>query len=94
MAIHTYYQYLYQDYPSISQIASKVADNRINVIFAVTKDQTQRYKALSDIISGSVTGELASDSSNIVDLVRGNYEVIYNPIYIVDTRYLCVRESD
>ena len=94
MAIHTYYQYLYQDYPSISQIASKVADNRINVIFAVTKDQTQRYKALSDIISGSVTGELASDSSNIVDLVRGNYEVINNPIYIVNTCYLCVRESD
>lgn len=65
-----------QDYPSISQIASKVADNRVNVIFAVTAAQTGRYQNLMDFIPGSVTGELASDSSNIVQLVRENYEVI------------------
>jgi len=52
-----------------------VADNRVNVIFAVTKGQTERYSSLSDIIPGSVTGELDEDSSNIVDLVRENYEV-------------------
>lgn len=64
-----------QDYPSISQIASKVADNRVNVIFAVTADQEARYQNLSDIIPGSVTGQLAADSGNIVDLVRENYQV-------------------
>jgi len=52
-----------------------VAENRINVIFAVTSSQTQRYKLLSDIIPGSVFGELAGDSSNIVKLVKENYEV-------------------
>lgn len=71
-------EYVYgtkQDYPSISQIASKVADYRVNVIFAVTKDQTGRYENLRELIPGSVTGTLANDSSNIVGLVRENYEV-------------------
>lgn len=67
-----------QDYPSISQIASKVEDNGMNVIFAVTVDQTARYKELSDLIQASVTGELAGDSSNIVDLVKENYKVMFS----------------
>lgn len=65
----------FQDYPSISQLASKIAHNRMNVIFAVTEKQVDRYMALSDIIPGSVAGQLANDSSNIVQLVRENYEV-------------------
>lgn len=64
-----------QDYPSISQLASKITDNHVNVIFAVTQDQTARYGNLSSIIPGSVTGELAKDSGNIVELVKNNYAV-------------------
>ena len=67
-----------QDYPSISQIASKVADYRVNVIFAVTASQTSRYSNLKELIPGSVTGTLANDSSNMVGLVRENYEVCHD----------------
>ena len=65
-----------QDYPSISQIASKVSDNNVNVIFAVKEDQVDLYSRLSKFIAGSTVGELANDSSNIVELVKRNYEVI------------------
>ena len=64
-----------QDYPSISQIANKVSENNVNVIFAVKRDQVALYEKLSAFIAGSVVGELANDSSNIVDLVKLNYEV-------------------
>ena len=64
-----------QDYPSISQLAHKIADTKMNVIFAVTKDQIPIYKELSKLIEGSTYGELANDSSNIVELVRDNYSV-------------------
>ena len=30
---------------------------------------------LLDLIEGSTVGEIASDSSNIVDLIKANYEV-------------------
>ena len=45
------------------------------MIFAVTKNQQEIYEKLSDFIEGSVVGELANDSSNVVKLVRKNYEV-------------------
>lgn len=77
-----------QDYPSISQIASKVADNRMNVIFAVTAKQTSRYQSLSNIIPGSVTGELAGDSSNIVKLVRDNYNVRNLELFTISISWL------
>ena len=67
--------YCVQDYPSISQIANKVSENNVNVIFAVKRDQVALYEKLSAFIAGSVVGELANDSSNIVDLVKLNYEV-------------------
>ena len=47
----------------------------MNVIFAIGKGQLENYMELSEFIEGSVAGELASDSANIVDLVRDNYDV-------------------
>ncbi|XP_050418203.1 integrin beta-1 isoform X1 [Patella vulgata] len=64
------------DYPSVSQIASKITEKNVNVIFAVTKDQKPVYDKLSDMIEGSIAGELENDSSNIVALIRSNYEKI------------------
>ena len=64
-----------QDYPSISQIANKVLENNINVIFAVTHERIGTYEKLKPFIEGSVVGELADDSANVVDLVKENYEV-------------------
>jgi len=45
------------------------------IIFAVTKDQIPVYRELSKLIEGSTVGELAEDSSNIVELVKDNYDV-------------------
>ncbi|XP_067927846.1 integrin beta pat-3-like [Watersipora subatra] len=75
-----------QDYPSISQIAAKVEDKNMNVIFAVTEDQQGRYNALSEVISSSVTGKLANDSRNIVELVRGNYQKISSKVVMMIRR--------
>ncbi|KAK3108829.1 hypothetical protein FSP39_016685 [Pinctada imbricata] len=72
-----------QDYPSISQVAARVKEKNVNVIFAVTKDQVQIYKQLEPFIAGSETGELASDSSNIVQLVRENYLKITSKVELV-----------
>lgn len=70
-----------QDYPSISQVAVKAKEKNVNIIFAVTADQKPIYDQLKPIIAGSETGVLASDSQNIVKLVRDNY-LVRNIIHI------------
>lgn len=52
----------------------------MTIIFAVTKDQIPVYHELSKLIEGSTVGELANDSSNIVELVKENYDVSAPPI--------------
>lgn len=64
-----------QDYPSISQINLKVKENSVNLIFAVTKDQENVYKKLSTLVEGSSSAVLSGDSSNIVEIVRDQYNV-------------------
>ncbi|CAH1789506.1 unnamed protein product, partial [Owenia fusiformis] len=68
------------DYPSVSQITNMINDKKVNVIFAVTKTVLDTYKSLSDVIKGSSAGELANDSSNVVDLVKDNYNKITSGI--------------
>ncbi|KAL3831699.1 hypothetical protein ACJMK2_023420 [Sinanodonta woodiana] len=75
-----------QDYPSISQIAMKVREKNINVIFAVTDDQVQVYRKLSQYIEGSEAELLANDSSNIVEVIRRNYEKITSKVEL-NTQY-------
>lgn len=64
-----------QDYPSISQINLKVKQNAINVIFAVTAEELSVYEQLSRLVEGSSAAKLSNDSSNIVSLVRDQYNV-------------------
>ncbi|KAK2164572.1 hypothetical protein NP493_1406g01044 [Ridgeia piscesae] len=71
-----YSESLSQDYPSISQLSHKIAEKKVNIIFAVTKERLPLYRKLSELFEGSVVGELANDSSNIVELVRANYQKI------------------
>lgn len=63
------------DYPSLSQINRQISEHKINIIFAVTKDQADLYTHLSKKLTGSSTGTLDEDSANVVDLVRQQYEV-------------------
>lgn len=74
MEKHEYIYSTVQDYPSISQINQVVRDKSINLIFAVTSDQFFVYDLLAKEIEGSRTGQLATDSSNIVELVRDIYQ--------------------
>lgn len=64
-----------QNYPNVSQINSKVLQNAISVIFAVTPEQNDVYINLSRDIEGSNTATLSDDSSNVVELVKEHYSV-------------------
>lgn len=65
------------DYPSISQINHKVKEHSINIIFAVTQQEISVYEKLSSHVEGSSSGTLSDDSSNVVELVRDEYNVSY-----------------
>lgn len=64
-----------QDYPSVAQINWKVKESSINMIFAVTAQQEHVYKRLSQHIEGSSCAKLEEDSSNVVELVKEEYNV-------------------
>lgn len=59
----------------VLQINLKVKEHSINVIFAVTKEVIDLYTQLSKHIEGSYPGELSSNSENVVELVKQQYEV-------------------
>lgn len=71
-----------QDYPSISQINLKVKEKGINIIFAVTEEQVSVYEKLKTHIEGASSGKLSNDSSNIVELVKQQYEVLYLKFFV------------
>ena len=63
------------DYPSVSQINHKVKENSVNIIFAITEEQFNVYELLQQNVEGSSVGTLSNDSSNIVNLVKEQYQV-------------------
>jgi len=73
-----------QDYPSVSQINAKVKEHSVNLIFAVTEEQFGVYDLLKKNIEGSSAGTLSNDSSNIVELVKAQYQAITSSIEMKD----------
>ena len=73
-----------QDYPSVSQINHKVKENSVNIIFAVTEEQFGVYDLLQQNVEGSSVGTLSNDSSNIVELVKRQYQAITSSIEMKD----------
>jgi protocadherin alpha len=71
------------DYPSVAQINAKVKEKSINMIFAVTAEQTNIYNRLAKTIQGATCGELSANSSNVVELVKDEYQVISQKQYLV-----------
>ncbi|XP_023310124.1 integrin beta-PS [Anoplophora glabripennis] len=63
----------YQDYPSIEQINLSVKKNNINVIFAITNSTISFYEQLARNIEGASVGKLEDDTSNIVELIKEQY---------------------
>lgn len=62
------------------------------MIFAVTKERRDTYAKLSAFIEGSTVGELAGDSSNIVELVQENYNV--SDHYYLNVKFCVVVVTD
>jgi len=72
-----------QDYPSVGQIRYQLRKHDIQPIFAVTKHVQDVYKSLASLISDrSEVGELKSDSSNIVDLIKKAYTSLRSKVSI------------
>ncbi|XP_062393063.1 integrin beta-7-like isoform X2 [Sardina pilchardus] len=67
------YQGTLQDYPSIGHLSTVLQNSSIQLIFAVTEEIYHAYKALSELIPGSVVGVLKNDSSNVVELISDAY---------------------
>ncbi|XP_071951462.1 integrin beta-6-like [Antedon mediterranea] len=78
------------DYPSIGQISSKMKKQNIIPIFAISRgqfyDDIPFYKSLvKEFFESGKVAELATDSSNIVQLVRSSYEQITSEVRMDDT---------
>jgi len=87
----TYTHSSLQDYPSISQINLKVKQNAINIIWAVTEEQINVYKRLTKHVEGSFAGKLSDDSSNVVELIREQYDAISSSVEMKDTASSAIR---
>lgn len=59
----------------MAQISRQIASNSMNVIFAVPGSMVPTYRDLSSRLLGASVGELTNDSSNIVALVKDQYNV-------------------
>lgn len=79
-----YTQSVHQDYPSLSQINAKIQEHKVNIIFAVTADQIGVYEKLGNTLEGCSSGRLENDSSNVVQLVRQQYDKITSKVEIKD----------
>ncbi|KAK7075788.1 Integrin beta-1, partial [Halocaridina rubra] len=69
-----------QDYPSVAQINQVAKEHKMNIIFAVTEEQASVYSRLSQMIEGSSHGQLTANSSNVVELVKQEYNKITSKV--------------
>ncbi|XP_046583090.1 integrin beta-1-like [Haliotis rubra] len=74
-------QELIQDYPSVGQIAYWVSKRKVNIIFAIAnQDAKDGYDKLSEVIVGSSVDVLDANSSNVIKIVKDNYEAIISEV--------------
>ncbi|XP_071977381.1 integrin beta-2 isoform X2 [Engystomops pustulosus] len=70
------------DYPSVGQLAQKLSENNIQVVFAVTANMVHTYQGLSSLIPKSVVGRLSNDSSNVVQLITDAYQNLSSEVIL------------
>ncbi|XP_069589617.1 integrin beta-2 [Ranitomeya imitator] len=70
------------DYPSVGQLAQKLSQNNIQVVFAVTSNMVKTYQDLSKLIPKSVVGSLSNDSSNVVQLITEAYQSLSSEVIL------------
>ncbi|ESO97208.1 hypothetical protein LOTGIDRAFT_143391 [Lottia gigantea] len=71
------------DYPSVSQIASKVRDTSTNVIFAVMENVYDLHRQLARRLEGASIGKLLEGSANIIGLVQKSYDKLRSRIEFI-----------
>jgi hypothetical protein len=54
-----------EDYPAVAQVKAALARANVAVVFAVTADQLENYRALGEQLGSAVVVTLESDSTNI-----------------------------
>ncbi|XP_076460406.1 integrin beta pat-3-like [Babylonia areolata] len=69
------------DFPSVSQIATKLKEKSTSVIFAVMPDVYKHYERFRALTGNAEIGELADKSSNIINLIRNNYDKLRSRIH-------------
>jgi len=76
------------DYPSVGQLRTKLKENRIVPILAVTKSKFRIYKNLADEWKdlGTTVGELSTNSDNVVKLIKDSYEKVSSTVRLVETK--------
>jgi hypothetical protein len=85
---------LVQDYPSVSQLRAALRKAAIIPLFATENVYKSLYERLQDTLkpATSFVGELASRSSNVVDLIRNGFEEVASKV-TVDIRDVNVKAS-
>ncbi|XP_030630848.1 integrin beta-1-like [Chanos chanos] len=76
-----------QDYPSISQLAEKLREKNIQVIFTVTRDVIHLYEGLKALLPKSTVGTLSNNSHNVRQLIVEAYNALTSEV-IMDTSEL------
>ncbi|TGZ59608.1 hypothetical protein CRM22_008976 [Opisthorchis felineus] len=82
------------DYPSVGEIAQVLTEKDISVIFAVDQKVNSLYTKLAEFLPSAAVGILTNSSTNIVRLLRDNYDKIANKAELMttyDAEYLDVQ---
>ncbi|CAL4063328.1 unnamed protein product, partial [Meganyctiphanes norvegica] len=77
-------QYKPLRYTSSFQLNQKAEENGISLIFLVTQKKMPLYRRISQIITSSSFAEIQEDSSNIVELIRTEYEKVQSKVSLKD----------
>ncbi|CAI2722544.1 unnamed protein product [Schistosoma spindalis] len=73
------------DYPSVGEIAQALTEADISVIFAVDSKLHGLYTKLAEFLPSAAVGILTDSSTNIVRLLRDNYDKIVNKAELMAT---------
>ncbi|XP_064182865.1 integrin beta-2-like isoform X1 [Anguilla rostrata] len=81
------------DYPTVAELAYKLTENNIQVLFAVTKDVAEKYKELSDLLPKSTVTVLPTDLRNIKAVITDAYRALSSTLVVSHTHVAGLKVS-
>lgn len=73
------------DYPSLAEVARLLQERKVNLIFAVTEERRREYELIADLLREHArVATLASNSSNILEIVESAYHDIVSKVVLRD----------